>query len=55
MTQHLSNSNLKSNSDTVRSKTKPKTSIRFSDIVYELPFGKDDEPIDIDIELQVET
>ena len=55
MSQHVSNSNLKSNSDTVRSKTKPKPSIRFSDIVYELPFGKDDEPIDIDIELQVET
>jgi hypothetical protein len=55
MTPNWQNPNLKSNSDTFRSKTKFKPTIKFSDTVYELPFGKDDEPAEIDIEVQVET
>lgn len=47
------NSNLNSNSDVIHSKPKRKPAIKFSDVVYELPFAKDDEPKNLSIELEV--
>ena len=43
------NSNLNSNSDVIHLKPKRKPAIKFSDVVYELPFGKEDEPKNVNI------
>jgi hypothetical protein len=55
MKQLKPDSNLNSNSDVIKSKPKRKPAIKFSDVVYELPFAKDDEPKNLSIELEVQT